>query len=94
MCERFRFLKLLERPDWTPPQAVSLEISYEVPRDEEETSTGGIQAMAWRIISTSGPQGMYYHPGDHRAAQAALESEPGLAEELRDYCLEDYAHRK
>ena len=91
MCERFRFQKLLERPDWHPPQSVSLEIEYEavpveVPYGEGETSTGGVQSMSWRVVER-GRRGMI-------EAYSSLMHEPGLRAELHDYCLEDYAHRK
>jgi hypothetical protein len=95
---RYRFRKFLERNDWSPPQGVTLEVSYEVEYTEMPDSAGesmpGIFSISWVVVDVFGLIGRYHQPEAYVTAKIALESEPNLHAELVEASYEDFAQRQ
>ena len=95
----YQFRKMLERPDWVPPMAISLDITYEcesvlVSRYDDEESSGGVTWIKWIVARIWYFTGQVHNPDDYAVAREKLEAEPDLDERLADYCLQDFAERQ
>lgn len=95
MC--FRFRKIIERPDWRPAMAVTLEITYEADPVEldydDDQCQGGVYNVQWEVVRLHGYNGQYHNPDAFHEAERLLCIEDGLEEEIQDACLQDFAQR-
>ena len=93
----YRFRHIIERPDWNPPQAITLEIAYEAKPQEvdydEGSCSGGVCRVSWVIVAVRGPMGQYHQPEAFWKAMAAIAHEPGILIEIRDLCEQDFAQQ-
>lgn len=96
----FRFRKIIERPDWEPPQAVSLEICYDaepayIPYGEDsEDCEGGVRNASWTVVAVKGPVGYYSQPEIFAETARRVSDDPVVALALIDWCMEDFAQRE
>ena len=92
----YRFRKVVERPDWPIPLAITLEITYEaspVHLTEDDESTGGVSDVRWFVARLQTPAGRCENPDLFVDTRRALCRESGFHDALDAFCEEDYAHR-
>lgn len=94
----YRFRGVVERPDWTPPQVVVIEATYDAEPEEvdpsDESLLGGVHNTDWQVVAVQGPAGQYHQPSAFSAARLALLSEAGFAEAIQRMCEQDFAQRR
>jgi len=93
----YRFRRILERPDWTPPVGLTMEVTYEampceIPYGEDEP-IGGVSSVSWSVVAIRGPLGQYHQPEVFPQATTLLKCEPDLDATLSQWALEDFAQR-
>jgi hypothetical protein len=95
---RYRFRKMIERPDWATPYCVCLEIEYEIepapPVWDDEVGPGGLTDWFWTVARLHSPVGQTHTPEAFTEAERLLEAEPDFEQEVLDWCREDYAQRE
>ena len=96
---QYRFRTMIERPDYTPPCAIALDVTYAAEQpyieyDEEETSSGGVSAIAWTVVRLWHSTGQTYNTSALNETTNRLLVEPEFYDEIRDRCLEDFAQRE
>ena len=98
---QLRFRKMVERPDWSLPRCVALEITYvpypidgsSVDEGVEPVESPTVSGIQWFVARCWTPGGEVGNPGVILEAEELLNAEEGFRELLRDFCLEDLAHR-
>lgn len=89
----YRFRKILERPDWDIPVALSLEVAYDYHEGPINEDSEPISQIRWMIAAVRGPVGQYHQPSAFVWAMNLLYIETDLNAELLALCYEDYADR-
>ena len=82
------FQRAVERPDWTPPRLVTVELEYD---PELLDCVDGFE-IKWVVVAVQDRAGVYLGDDDCLGAAVQLGRENAFLSEILDYCREHKAH--